>query len=330
MHIYIVHEVRWLYIPADVHAHAHVMATAASSARAIARSCAFEAVQPHARPYPSLKQVHIYLYTSVHTRARAHRRSRRAQRHAPHRRPGRARPAAVARRRAEKAAHTEAMSDTDAVFHAPMFALNAEVEDSTSKENACGPNHPRSTPTEGARMCRRGCVRAQSHTHTRAHTDAARVRVCAAGPHRRSARRGSQTRMDIDTCMHHVSIYHTRACSIGGWRYKESASPSHTCRVLLAHRQRPHAIPRVCENTHAHPFTHLVFTAIYAYIYIVHHVRWLYIPADVHAHAHVMATAASSARAIARSCAFEAVQPHARPYPSLKRVHMYPYVYIYA
>jgi hypothetical protein len=29
--------------------------------------------------------------------------------------------------RAEKAAHTDCMFDTDAVFHAPMFALNAEA-----------------------------------------------------------------------------------------------------------------------------------------------------------------------------------------------------------
>ncbi len=32
------------------------------------------------------------------------------------------------RRRAEKAAHTAAMFDTDAVFHAPMLALNADAE----------------------------------------------------------------------------------------------------------------------------------------------------------------------------------------------------------
>ncbi len=33
--------------------------------RAIARTCACEAVQPHARPYPSLTQVFICLY--IHT-----------------------------------------------------------------------------------------------------------------------------------------------------------------------------------------------------------------------------------------------------------------------
>ncbi len=73
---------------------------------------------------------------------------------------GRAGVSAMARRRAEKAAHTWYKFDTDAVFHAPMFALNADADAS-----ACGPSQPQSTPTEGARMWR-GCVCAQSHTHT--------------------------------------------------------------------------------------------------------------------------------------------------------------------
>jgi hypothetical protein len=55
--------------------------------------------------------------------------------------------------RAGKAAHTKANEMTDAVFHAPMFALNADAD-----WNACEPSHPRSTPTERARMCRRGCA----------------------------------------------------------------------------------------------------------------------------------------------------------------------------
>ncbi len=65
------------------------------------------------------------------------------------------------------------MFDTDAVFHAPMFALNADAD-----WNACEPSHPQSTPTEGARMCRRGCVRAQSHTRTRASARTQHVRAC--------------------------------------------------------------------------------------------------------------------------------------------------------
>ena len=51
--------------------------------------------------------------------------------------------------RAGKAAHTAYNVVTRDVFHAPMFALNA-----ISPANACEPSNKRSTPTEGARMCR--------------------------------------------------------------------------------------------------------------------------------------------------------------------------------
>ena len=91
----------------------------------------------------------------THTRAR--RRRRRAQRPAPDRRPAERVPPRWRAARAEKAAHTLDNVVTAAVFHAPMFALNAVAD-----WNACEPSHPRSTPTEGARMCRRGCVGAQS------------------------------------------------------------------------------------------------------------------------------------------------------------------------
>jgi hypothetical protein len=40
---------------------------------------------------------------------------------------------------------------TDAVFHAPMSALNE-----LACVNACEPNHTRSTPTESAQTLRRG------------------------------------------------------------------------------------------------------------------------------------------------------------------------------
>ncbi len=65
--------------------------------------------------------------------ARAHRRCRRAQPAALHSKPGRARPALV-RAAGPGAAHTEAKLDTDAVFHAPMSALNADAY-----WNACAP-----------------------------------------------------------------------------------------------------------------------------------------------------------------------------------------------
>ena len=88
-------------------------------------------------------------------------------------------PPAVARRRAEKPARTETMFDTDAVFHAPMSALNADAE-----WNACEPSNTRST-TDGKACARVGVdAWAPNRTRTRARTDAARGRVCAAGPHR--------------------------------------------------------------------------------------------------------------------------------------------------
>jgi hypothetical protein len=127
-----------------------------------------------------------------------------------------------------------------------------------------------------------------------------------------------------------VYIYCVCACSIDGWPDEESASHSHTSRVF-AHRQRPHAIARVRMNTHAYPLPlSLLLHAptlrryIYIYIYIVHDVcvgyrsRRTYVPT----HAHVMATAASSARTIACTCASHAVQPHARSYPSLTSTHL--------
>jgi hypothetical protein len=65
-----------------------------------------------------------------------------------------------------KAAHTYSNEVTDAVFHAPMFALNADIE-----ANACKPSHMRSSPTESARLARVR-VRPNAHAHTEAHVGA--------------------------------------------------------------------------------------------------------------------------------------------------------------
>ena len=64
-----------------------------------------------------------YVYVHAHMRARIG--GAVATSAAPHRAPTKR--VAVARRR-PKAAHTEGNVVTDAVFHAPMFALNAFVE----------------------------------------------------------------------------------------------------------------------------------------------------------------------------------------------------------
>jgi hypothetical protein len=50
-----------------------------------------------------------------------------------------------------KDAHTEPNEVTDAMFHAPMSALNADAD-----WNACKPSRRRSTPTESVRTVRRG------------------------------------------------------------------------------------------------------------------------------------------------------------------------------
>ncbi len=127
---------------------------------------------------------HARAHTSAHTNTPApHRRSRRAQRPAPHRRPAERVPPAVARCPwPERAAHTPDKSVTAAVFHAPMSALNADAN-----ANACGPNQPRST-ADGTRSHGSARMRARPIARARAHarTDAARGRVRAAGPHRRS------------------------------------------------------------------------------------------------------------------------------------------------
>jgi hypothetical protein len=67
---------------------------------------------------------------------------------------------------------------TEAVFHAPMFALNADA-----KRNACEPSRTRSTPTEPRSHLPAPGAWApdRKRTRARARTDAARARACG-GP----------------------------------------------------------------------------------------------------------------------------------------------------
>jgi hypothetical protein len=82
----------------------------------------------------------------------------------------------VARSWARKAVHTDTIFDTRAVFHAPMFALNAVIL------NTCAPK-PHTVHADGtrshvsARMRGRQIARARA----RARTDEARGSVCG-GP----------------------------------------------------------------------------------------------------------------------------------------------------
>jgi hypothetical protein len=148
---------------------------------------------------------------------------------------------------------------TRSTFHDAMFALNAHAD-----SNACDEPHP--VDADGTRL--HGSARMRGRPIAHAHTDAAHGRVCAAArigdPFVGVARRAW---IWIHACMRGVYIHCICACSIDGWRYEESASHSRTCRVL-AHRQRPHAIARVCTNTHAYPFTYPDFASIHIYIYI--------------------------------------------------------------
>ena len=72
--------------------------------------------------------------------------------------------ASVALRAKAEAAHTPTNDVTRAVFHAPMFALNADAD-----RNACDLNHTRCTPTECARTFGAD-TRARVMKHTRTHT----------------------------------------------------------------------------------------------------------------------------------------------------------------
>jgi hypothetical protein len=196
----------------------------------------------------------------AHTHARAHRRRRRAQRPAPHRRPGRARPACGGAPPGRKgSAYRGQRGDRGGVPRADVRVERRRILERLRAE-------PRAVRADRNALARFGAD-AQSHTHTRARTDAARARVCAAGAHRRSVHRCSQPRMDVDTCMRCVYIHCVCACSIDGWPYEDSAPHSRACRAL-AHRQRPHAIARVRKNTHAYPFTCPDFASIDRHIYI--------------------------------------------------------------
>jgi len=102
-----------------------------------------------------------------------------------------------------KAAHTPVKSLTRAVFHAPMFALNADAS-----LNACEPRHTQSsTPVERTHTFGRGYVCPQTHMHAQA-----RARMCDAGACVVHARIGDAffyeaMRMDIDMCIYHEYKY---------------------------------------------------------------------------------------------------------------------------
>jgi hypothetical protein len=157
--------------------------------------------------------------------------------------------------RAGKAAHTEDKSVTRAVFHAPMFALNAAAE-----ANACEPKPPAvdadiTRSHVSARM--RGRPN-RTRTHARARTQ--RARACAAGPHRRSVRPCSETHGC--SYMHALGIHTLRMCVFHRWmalrrervalahmpRISASSAPARDRTRMQEHTRVPIYIPERCVD----------------------------------------------------------------------------------
>jgi hypothetical protein len=169
-------------------------------------------------------------------------------------------------------------------------------------------------------MCRRGCVAARSHTHTRARARTQHVgRVYAAGAHRRSVHRCSQTHgcRYMQTSRTHI-LY---LCVFHRWMALQSE------RAALAHEPRISASSAPArDRTHTQEHTRVpiyirglcIDRYIYSYMTCA---LAIYPGGRAHARTCQMATAASSARATARTCALKAVQPHAR-HPSLTKTYI--------
>ena len=138
--------------------------------------------RPYLHPWPRASEC---LHVCARARASAVP-PRTAGRAAIEARPSASATPAVARRRAGSGAYGGQRRDRRGV---PRADVRVERRRRVERLRAEPPAVNRRR--EGARMCRRGCVRARSHTRTRARTDTARGRVCAAGWHRRSVRRCS-------------------------------------------------------------------------------------------------------------------------------------------
>ncbi len=119
--------------------------------------------------------------------ASAHQQRRCAQRPAPHRRPAERVPPAVARRPGRKGGAYIVQRG----YRRRVPRADVRVKRRRQAERLRAEPPAVNRRREGARMCRRGCVRARSHTRTRARTDTARGRVIVAGWHRQSVRRCS-------------------------------------------------------------------------------------------------------------------------------------------
>ncbi len=135
--------------------------------------CIYITTHGHVYTYMHISRTRSYTYTRVRPRMRVpthlgtHTRARASAAHNGPRRiddPPSASRLRWRAARAEETAHTPFKSVTRAVFHSPMFALNADA-----KLNACVPSHPRSTAgRRRLHVWARMRARPIEHAHTRA------------------------------------------------------------------------------------------------------------------------------------------------------------------
>jgi hypothetical protein len=210
----------------------------------------------------------------------------------------RARSAAV--RAGPGAAHTRYNVVTEAVFHAPMFALKADAE-----LNACEPRPRRSSAAAGsARMRWRGCGRAHAHTRARARPHA---RLGAYVAHdrfgdtrvRRSAYRAGR--------VHALYMNTDPSVCVGPWLRGEGTVLAHTNGSAMP------SAPRTRARWHAwvrHRRTRAWHSREAAFTYVIIQrstdLSDAWVPSEVHTrrqHAHKRARSSSGSQARAYAAA---------------------------
>jgi hypothetical protein len=156
MHTY---RYRYRYVHACIHTHIYPVFRT--------RSYTYARGRPHMRVPTRLRTRERASAATLRTTARAAPTTRRARPACGGAPPG-----------PERAAHTKDNVVTAAVFHAPMFALNADAD-----WNACEPNHPRSTADGKALACvgADACAPDRTRAHARARTQHAGACVWRAG-----------------------------------------------------------------------------------------------------------------------------------------------------
>ena len=152
---------------------------AVSAARGHQRMRTYRAIHRHAlfiRMKKPNRLCHVYISILAHicpefpthscTYTRRHPRQRvRSRAHTCARASAVPSPQVPRRTEPRPSAHTWYNEVSDAMFHAPRFALNPFAD-----ANTCEPSRTRSTPAESARAVRRGYTCAEAQAGTRTHT----------------------------------------------------------------------------------------------------------------------------------------------------------------